>query len=202
MVKVSIKSLNESKEDININIPIIDSSDEHLIYLVNKYQRNAKRKGTASSKTRSDVSYTGAKSYKQKGTGRARTGSKRSPLRRGGGVIFGPKPRSFSVKLNKKQYRSSLGLLISKVQSKITYIVSKETEYKNTRDVKNLLALMFKNNQKITLVGSFNEHQLIRSARNLPIKITHIESIDYELLLNSDKIVFSENALLKVSQNV
>lgn len=85
----------------------------HLLHQVVVAQRNARRSGTASTKTRKDISGSGRKPYRQKGTGRARQGSTRSPLLRGGGTVFGPQPRSYEQKVNRKVLKAALRCALS-----------------------------------------------------------------------------------------
>ncbi|MBN2250511.1 MAG: 50S ribosomal protein L4, partial [Candidatus Altiarchaeota archaeon] len=87
--------------------------NEHILYEVVKMQLACKRQGTASTKTRSDVSGGGRKPWRQKGTGRARAGTSRSPLWRGGGTVFGPHPRDYSYKVPKKVRRAALKSALS-----------------------------------------------------------------------------------------
>lgn len=105
---------NEKVGEIELNEKIFDLEvKEHLLHDVVKMQRAAKRAGTACTKTRVEVRGSSAKPWRQKGTGRARVGSRRSPLWRGGGVTFGPKPRDYSFKLNRKVKKQALAMAMS-----------------------------------------------------------------------------------------
>ena len=85
----------------------------NALHLVVRAEQAARRRGTASSKTRGEVSGSTAKLYRQKGTGRARAGSVKSPIRTGGGVAFGPQPRSFDIKVNRKVVKKALAMALS-----------------------------------------------------------------------------------------
>merc|ERR1712194_771634 len=103
------KPLNSTHE---LTLDILDKSGNYVLHKDLLRHLNSKRQGTASTKTRSEVRGGGRKPWQQKGTGRARAGSNRSPLWKGGGVIFGPKPRTVSLKLNKKERQLALQTLL------------------------------------------------------------------------------------------
>ncbi len=98
-------------DEHKLELTILENSGNYLIHKDILRHQVAKKQGTVSTKTRSEVRGGGRKPWKQKGTGRARAGSSRSPLWRGGGVIFGPKPKTTKLKLNKKERRSALHTL-------------------------------------------------------------------------------------------
>lgn len=109
-----VNTKNERVGEIELNDSIFNLEvKEYLLHDVVRMQRAARRAGTACTKTRVEVSGGGAKPWRQKGTGRARAGSRRSPLWRGGGVIFGPKPRDYSFKLNRKVKKQALAMAVS-----------------------------------------------------------------------------------------
>lgn len=105
---------NEKVGEVGLNEKVFDLQvKEYLLHDVVRMQRAAKRAGTACTKTRVEVRGGGAKPWRQKGTGRARAGTRRSPLWRGGGVTFGPKPRDYSFKVNKKIKKQALAMAMS-----------------------------------------------------------------------------------------
>lgn len=105
---------NEKVGEIELNAQVFDLEvKEHLLHDLVRMQRAAKRSGNACTKTRVEVRGGGAKPWRQKGTGRARAGSRNSPLWRGGGVSFGPKPRDYSFKLNRKVKKQALAMAMS-----------------------------------------------------------------------------------------
>ncbi len=105
---------NEKVGDIELNAQVFDLEvKEHLLHDIVRMQRAAKRSGNACTKTRVEVRGGGAKPWRQKGTGRARAGTRNSPLWRGGGVTFGPKPRDYSFKLNRKVKKQALAMAMS-----------------------------------------------------------------------------------------
>ncbi len=109
-----VNTKNEKVGEIELNDAIFNLEvKEYLLHDVVRQQRAARRAGTACTKTRVEVSGGGAKPWRQKGTGRARAGSRTSPVWRGGGVVFGPKPRDYSFKLNRKVRKQALAMAIS-----------------------------------------------------------------------------------------
>jgi large subunit ribosomal protein L4 len=100
----------ESNHELTLNV--LEASGNYLLHKDLLRHMNSKKQGTVSTKTRSEVRGGGRKPWKQKGTGRARAGSSRSPLWKGGGVIFGPKPKTINLKLNKKERRLALQTLL------------------------------------------------------------------------------------------
>ena len=115
MSTVSVLNIkNEKVGEIELNEKVFDLVvKEHLLHDVVKMQLAAKRAGNACTKTRVEVSGGGVKPWRQKGTGRARAGSNTSPVWRGGGVAFGPKPRDYSIKLNRKVKKLALAMAMS-----------------------------------------------------------------------------------------
>lgn len=115
MSTVEVKNIkNEKVGEIELDDRIFNLEvKEYLLHDVVRQQRAARRAGTASTKTRAEVRGSSAKPWRQKGTGRARSGTRRSPLWRGGGVVFGPKPRDYSFKLNRKVRKQALAMALS-----------------------------------------------------------------------------------------
>ena len=116
----------DSKQELQLNV--LETSGNYLLHKDILRHFGSQRQGTVSTKTRSEVRGGGRKPWQQKGTGRARAGSNRSPLWKGGGVIFGPKPRNFSTKLNKKERRLALQTLLYNKKNSILIIENFETQ--------------------------------------------------------------------------
>ncbi len=162
------------------------------------------RAGTASTKTRSDVGYSGSKPYRQKGTGRARAGYRGSPLWRGGGVVFGPHPRKYKIKVPKKVRRLALrSALASKArEGKLVIVESLEMEKPRTRDLVAILKTLNVSGKTLIVTGEFQEN-LALSGRNIP----EVAVIDTELLnvydvLNMKNLVMTRDAVEKVSEEL
>jgi len=146
----------------------LPANDALIWYAINNELAN-KRQGNASTKTRSEVHGSNAKPYKQKGTGRARRGDKKSPLLVGGGVIFGPKPRDYSYSINKKAKRQAMKTILSlKVRSDMVRIVEDfSIETGKTRDLMGLLG-NFNPGMRTVLVLKDDDPMIKRAAANIP----------------------------------
>ena len=178
-----------SEQELKLNV--LDESGNYLIHKDFVRHSTAKRQGTVSTKTRSEVRGGGRKPWQQKGTGRARAGSNRSPLWKGGGIIFGPKPRTISLKLNKKERRLALQTLLYNKKNNILIIKDLENELLETK-TKNFLKICTNCNisldQKILIVVSKKTISLKLSTQNIK---------NVELILASNLNTFS---LLKAKQ--
>ena len=160
------------------------------------------RQGTQSTKTRSEVSGGGRKPWRQKGTGRARQGSTRSPQWTHGGIALGPKPRDYSFRLNKKVKRLALlSALSSKAQSGEIVVVDKieAAEYK-TKTVANMLTAVGVT-KKALIVTPAVDAKLVKSAANIPgVKTTTADNINTYEVLNGGKFVISVDAAKKLEE--
>jgi large subunit ribosomal protein L4 len=160
-------------------------------------QLAAARRGTASTKTRGEVSGGGAKPWRQKGTGRARAGSNRSPLWRHGGIIFGPRPRSYRIAFPKKKRRNAMKQVLSeKIRvNRLKIIESLMLEERKTKKAKALLEKMG------ALVGTLvvakgRDANLTRAFANLPkVKLIPVENINIYDLLNYETIIIARDAI-------
>jgi large subunit ribosomal protein L4 len=172
--------------------------NDHAIYLDVKQIMANKRQGTHDSRERSDLSGSTRKLKRQKGTGTARSGDIKSPLFRGGGRVFGPHPRDYNMKLNKKvKQLARLSALTYKAKDKEVMVVEnfKFDAIKTKNYVKFLNDLKVEN-QKTLLVLNEADRNLYLSARNIPgAKVLRAESLNTYDILNSNKIVFMEDAL-------
>jgi len=191
--KVSTIELNESIFGIEPN--------EHVVHMaVVQYLAN-NRQGTKGSKTRAEVRGGGRKPWRQKGTGRARQGSIRSPQWRGGGVVFAPKARDFSFKLNKKVKRLALkSVLSSRVQNKKIIVLDNlsfnEIKTKNMQNVLKAFDL-----KKAMFVTEELNKNVVFSARNIPnIKTATIDTISPYEILKYDNFVVTVDAVNKIQE--
>ena len=187
-VDITGKQLDSSQE---LKLTVLDESGNYLVHKDFLRHSNARRQRTLATKTRSEVRGGGRKPWQQKGTGRARAGSNRSPLWKGGGVIFGPKPRSISLKLNKKERRLSLQTLLYNKKNNILIIENLETELQNAK-TKNFLKIC--DNCNINLEQKV---LLIVSKKTIPLKLATQNIQNVELILASNLNTFS---LLKAKQ--
>ncbi len=167
-------------------------------------QQAHSRQGTASTLTRAEVRGGGRKPYKQKGTGRARQGSIRTPLRPGGGIIFGPKPRSYDLSMNRKERRLALRTaLMSKMQDAVVVKdFGKTLESPKTNEICNALSrLGLSHNSKVLIILSDPSEVLTRSVRNLPkVKLIAANQLNVFDLLNSNSLVLSDKAIETIKE--
>lgn len=160
------------------------------------------RQGSSSTKTRSEVAGTSKKMFRQKGTGEARAGSKKSGLRAGGGVIFGPKPRDYSKALPKKMRRLAIRCLLSdKVSnSGLKVVESLSFEAPRTREMAAVLEALEINSSAIIATAGVDS-QVVLAARNLPrVKTTPANQLNVVDLLKYDKLLLTEQALEVIQQ--
>jgi large subunit ribosomal protein L4 len=162
-----------------------------------RYQLAKRRSGTVSVQDRSEVSYTGAKLYKQKGTGRARHGSRRANLFRGGGKSFGPKPRSHAIDLPKKVRALALKHALSAKAKSQTLVIIDTCELKDGK-TKELKARFLKLGLGSALIvdGAAVQETFARAARNLPrVDVLPVQGINVYDILSHDKLVLTKAAL-------
>ncbi len=184
-----------------------EETASHIVHRALVRQMTNSRQGTASTKTRAEVRGGGRKPWRQKGTGRARAGSIRSPLWRGGGVIFGPKPRDFNIKLNRKERR--LALRTAFVSRREDLIVVEEfTDQLQRPKSKELVAALVRwgatAEQKTLLILSEigqSTETISLSARNVEnIKVIAADQLNVFDLLHADKIIVTSSALTKIQE--
>ena len=168
----------------------------HLLHEVVVWQRACRRSGSASTKTRGEVRGSGRKPWRQKGTGRARVGSVRSPIWRGGGITFGPRPRSYAYTLPKKVRRAALKMaLSSKLQEEDLMVLDsfelEEIKTKAVADVAGTLGI-----PNALIVTSEENRNLELSSRNLPgIKVLKTQGLNVYDILRYNKLVILESSL-------
>ena len=162
------------------------------------------RQGTASTLTRSEVRGGGRKPYKQKGTGRARQGSVRTPLRPGGGIIFGPKPRSYNLAMNRKERRSALRTALMARIDDITVVKDFGTslEAPKTREITEALGrLGIAAHTKVLIVLTNPSEMVRRSVRNLEkVKLISANHLNVFDLLHANSLVVGEDALTTIQE--
>jgi large subunit ribosomal protein L4 len=168
----------------------------HLIYeAVINYRAN-RRQGTAATKTRRDVSGGGKKPWRQKGTGRARAGSTRSPLWRKGGTVFGPQPRDYSYELPKKARRNALRSVLARKFADSLVLVLSELELKEPKTKEALALLKSFHLDSALFVDSHENTNLFLAVRNLPrAKAVDVRTLNVYDALNYKWLVFSQRAL-------
>lgn len=181
-----------------------ESSAAHVVHRALVRQMTNARQGTASTKTRSEVRGGGRKPWRQKGTGRARAGSNRSPLWRGGGVIFGPKPREYELKMNRKERRLALRTALSS-RTDDMIVVEDFAEQFSRPKTKELMAAIARWGvepaAKVLLILPQREETVYLSARNIAkMRLIAADQLNVFDLLNADKIVATASALEKIQE--
>ena len=187
--------LPESLFDSEINETLIHEA-------VVAYQAN-QRQGTASTKERSDVAGGGGKPYRQKGTGRARSGTIRSPIYRGGGVVFGPHPRNYRKKITKRSKRQALTSSLSSRASAGDVLVIKAIELTEpkTKEITGILKTIDVYKQKILIVLEKSNDAVVKSVRNIPdVRITPADLVSTYDVIWADKILLTSGAITKMEE--
>lgn len=178
--------------------------NETVIHQVVKAQMANRRAATASTKTRSEVRGGGRKPWRQKGTGRARAGSRRSPLWRGGGIIFGPQPRDVSIRLPRKVRRLALKSVLSDKVLNENIIVVDELRFeepKTKRMLEVLDALKVEVEETVLVVTADGDVNVVKSARNIPgVKPLRADFVNVYDLLAYDKLVITRDAVARVEE--
>ncbi|WP_287131279.1 50S ribosomal protein L4 [Candidatus Cyanaurora vandensis] len=179
-------------------------SKGHVVWLALKRQLNNRRQGTHSTLTKAEVRGGGKKPYKQKGTGRARMGSMRTPLRRGGGVIFGPKPRDYDLAMNRKERRLALRTILQERAGDIIVVEDfiQQLEQPKTKEL--VLALKrwgVAPGEKVLLILESKQDTPYRSGRNVPyLRIITAQNLNVHDLLHADQIIMTAPAVALVHE--
>jgi large subunit ribosomal protein L4 len=191
---------NQKVSDINLDDRIFDAKiNPTLFYDVVRMDLASQRKGTASTKNKALVRGGGAKPWRQKGTGRARAGSRRSPLWRGGGTIFGPMPRDYSFSLPKKVKRAALraALSLKRQEGKLILLKDFSLEGFKTRQVLEVLR-RFQVQDALIITDEKNSF-LERSARNIPgIEVLRYEGLNVYNILNHEHLILLRPTVEKI----
>lgn len=203
MPTVDVYNLKKEKvAELNLSDVIFNAEvNQAAIYEVVRMQQASRRRGTAQTKERGDISGGNRKPWRQKGTGRARAGTNRSPLWRGGGTIFGPHPRDFSLKVSKKVRRLALiSALSMKLKSGKLQVLNDFTlPAIKTKDFQSIKSLF---QWGKTLIVIDKPHlNLELSSRNVPgVKVLRCEGINVYDLLDHDQVIFIEPSILYLEE--
>jgi large subunit ribosomal protein L4 len=210
VINYKIKQLSETKTDSTDAELLVNVSEDKANSLIHRAlvkQQKEKRQGTSSTKTRAEVRGGGKKPWSQKGRGRARAGSANSPLWKGGGVSFGPKPKTYTSKLNKKEWKLSLQtLLYNKKENTIVLDSFAELtrSYKTKDLLSNLNKIVSNTNEKISLVvpeKELNMSNLVLASKNLSnITVLPANALNIERLVMSNVIVMSQQTLTRIKE--
>ena len=203
MANVSVYNI-EGKE-----VGTIDLSDavfgvevnEHLLHMAVVSQLANKRQGTQKAKTRSEVSGGGRKPWRQKGTGHARQGSTRAPQWTGGGVVFAPTPRDYSIRLNKKEKRAALKSALTSRVNDNKFVVVDELKFEEikTKNFKNVMNNL--NVSKALVVLAENDQNVVLSARNIPeVRTSLVNTLSVYDILKYNTVVATKAAVASIEE--
>lgn len=192
--KVKDITLKDSVWNIEINEPVMHDA----IVLA----RASLRQGTASTKTRSEVSGGGRKPYKQKGTGNARQGSTRSPQWPGGGIVFGPKPRKYDKKQNRKERRLALkSALSSKLRdNELVVVENLNLENNKTKTFNEMLKNVKVNGKALVVFADDNENLFLASRNNNKVAVVAYDEINVLDLVATDYLLIDESSVKKIEE--
>ncbi len=203
MANVSVYNM-EGKEvgTIELNDAVFGVEvNEHLVHMAVVAQLANKRQGTQKAKTRSEVSGGGRKPWRQKGTGHARQGSTRSPQWTGGGMVFAPTPRDYTITLNKKEKRAALKSALTSRVNENKFVVVDELKFDEIK-TKNFKAVM--NNLKVSkalVVLADNDQNTVLSARNIPeVKTSLVNTINVFDILKYNTVVATNDAVSSIEE--
>ena len=198
MAVIDIYNVNAEKvseRDIKDDIFAV-AVKEDVLHQVVRSQLGYARSGSASTKNRSQVRASTSKLWRQKGTGRARVGASSSPLRRGGGVIFGPTPRDYSIKVNKKVKKSALRMALADKLREGNVIVIDTFQLEEIKTKRFFEILQNFNADNVLIVSDTQNEILERSCRNIPnVKLLRAEGLNVYDILRHKYLLFIEPAL-------
>jgi len=204
MIDLTVHNINgENVGEVSLKDSIFNTKiNKYLIHQVIKYYLANRRRGTASTKNRSEVRGGGAKPWKQKGTGRARAGTNRSPIWVGGGTVFGPAPRDYSFSLPKKMKVAALKSALSdKLENKEIIIIDELLLKENktsemVKILKNLQAF-----KKPLIITEKEDNIVVLSVRNIKgAKVLPVSKLNTYDLINQEKIIITKKALQKIEE--
>ena len=205
MAKLSVLNIKGEKvSDITLEKQVFGiTPNDAVLYDAITLTRNAQRQGTASTKTRSEVSGGGRKPWRQKGTGRARQGSIRAAQWYHGGVVFGPTPRDYDKKMNRKERRLALksALAYKDIEKAIVVVDSLNLETNKTKDMLNVLNNLKLANKKVLIVADELNENLILATRNIAsvmlLEASEINTLD---VVSADALLMTTEAAKKVGE--
>lgn len=203
-MEVSLQTLTEANQSGAVNVADNIFGTEFkpaLIHQVVTAYLSGARAGTKAQKTRSEVRGGGAKPWRQKGTGRARSGTSRSPIWRGGGIVFAAVPRDHSQKVNRKMYRGALRSILSELlrQERLVVVDNLSLEAPKTKELLGKLSSL--GNIKVAIVTEQEDKNLILAARNLyRVQVISSAQIDPVSLVGVEKVVITVAALKKLEE--
>ena len=204
MGKLSVLNVKgEKTSDISLNKELwaIEPNDA-VLYDAITLSRNSLRQGTASTKTRSEVSGGGIKPWRQKGTGRARQGSTRAPHWRHGGVVFGPHPRDYDKKMNRKERRLALksALAYKAIDNELVIVDSFKLETSKTKEVVSILNNLKVSKNVLIVVDELDENMVLATRNLNNVILLEANEINVLDIISSDYMVVTEKAIKMIEE--
>ncbi len=204
MGKLSVLNIKgEKTSDISLNKELwaIEPNDA-VLYDAITLSRNSLRQGTASTKTRSEVSGGGIKPWRQKGTGRARQGSTRAPHWRHGGVVFGPHPRDYDKKMNRKERRLALksALAYKAIDNELVVVDSFKLESSKTKEVVGILNNLKVSKNVLIVVDELDENMVLATRNLSNVILLEANEINVLDIISSDYMVITEKAIKMIEE--
>lgn len=191
---------NQKVEQINLPDSVFSSDvKEHLFWEVVRSQMASRRRGTAKTKERSEVSFSTRKLYRQKGTGRARAGDRRSPVRVGGGTIFGPQPRNYGYRVPKKVRRAAVISALSMKLAEGKLLIVDELSLPEIKTKRFADLMMRLGVQSGLFIIESKDEVVEKSARNIPkAKVLRVDGLNVYDLLRYEYLVLTKGAVAKI----
>ena len=194
----------ETAKTVELNAEVFDVqvSDGCIYYAVNNELAN-RRVGTACTKTRAEVNYSNTKPFKQKGTGNARRGDKKSPIFVGGGTIFGPRPRSYAFTMPKKMKRNAFRSLLTLAVKEERMVVVEDftVESGKTKDIAAILKNFTDDKQRTVIIMAGDDAMIRRSARNIAnVRVLAYDKLSAKELLYGKKVIMLESAVKNLNE--
>ena len=204
MKKIDVLNIKGEKvRDISLNEKVwgIEPNDA-VLYDAIVLAQNNQRQGTASTKTRSEVSGGGRKPWRQKGTGRARQGSTRAPHWPGGGVVFGPHPRSFSKKMNKKERRVALlsALSYKLINSELVIVDELKFETNKYKESEKMFKALKADKNILVVTDELNDNVILSTRNNDEVILLQDNEINVLDLVSADKLIITEQAVKNIEE--
>ena len=204
MKKIAVLNIKGEKvKDINLNENVwgIEPNDA-VLYDAIVLAQNNQRQGTSSTKTRSEVSGGGRKPWRQTGTGRARQGSTRAPHWPGGGVVFGPHPRSYSKKMNKKERRLALlsALSYKFINSELVVIDDLKFETNKYKESANMFKALNASKNILVVTDELDENVILSTRNNDEVILLQDNEINVLDLVSADKLIITEKAVKNIEE--
>ncbi len=203
-LEATVLNSDGTSNKINVSDKVFGQSyNETLIHqLLTKYMAGA-RAGTKAQKTRSDVSGGGIKPWRQKGTGRARSGTTRSPIWRTGGVTFAARPRNYEQKLNKKMYRVGIRSILSELLRQDRLVVSSNIIPESPKTKLLVEKLKAFDSKRILIVVDELDINLALSSRNIPLlEVVEADNLSPVLLVGADKVIATPEAIKRIEEQL